>query len=103
MDSVWPWRVSDWLRIKTVGVKSNKTGIGARVVCTTQVDGKAHRQMDEVRSGGSYLSQGDLRVHFGLGEAREAAIEIHWPSGVVDRHEVRQVNRILTAVEGAKM
>ena len=46
-----------------------------------QEDGKAHRQMDEVRSGGSYISQSDLRVHFGLGEATSADLEVRWPSG----------------------
>ena len=71
--------------MKTVGVKSNRSGIGARVYCTTG----EHRQMDEVRSGGSYLSQSDFRVHFGLGKADRAEIEVRWPSGVVDRFTVR--------------
>src|ERR1700694_2512717 len=55
---------TNWLKVKTVGVKSNRSGIGARIYCTTQ---GGHRQMNEVRSGGSYISQNDLRVHFGLG------------------------------------
>src|SRR5262249_989177 len=41
--------------------------------------------MDEVRRGGSYISQNDLRGHFGLGQAKTADIEIHWPSRIVDR------------------
>jgi hypothetical protein len=86
----------NWIKIKTVGVKSNRSGIGARVVCTTP-DG--HRQMDEVRSGGSYISQSDLRVHFGLGAAASAEIVVQWPSGVVDRLRV-QANRVVTVVEG---
>ncbi|HKE25083.1 MAG TPA: CRTAC1 family protein [Bryobacteraceae bacterium] len=86
----------NWIKIKTVGVKSNRSGIGARVVCTTP-DG--HRQMDEVRSGGSYISQSDLRVHFGLGAATSAEIVVQWPSGVVDRLRV-QANRVVTVVEG---
>ena len=57
--------------------------------------------MDEVRSGGSYLSQSDLRVHFGLGKATTAAIEIHWPSGQVDKIPNVKANQVLVAVEGA--
>jgi hypothetical protein len=91
---------NNWLKVKTVGVKSNRTGIGARIYCTTAVDGKPHRQMDEVRSGGSYLSQSDLRVHFGLGTAETADLEIHWPSGTVDKLSRVKANRVITAVEG---
>jgi hypothetical protein len=56
--------------------------------------------MDEVRSGGSYISQNDLRVHFGLASAPTADIEIHWPSGLVDKLPGLAANRIYTAVEG---
>lgn len=91
---------NNWIKIKTVGVRSNRTGIGARIYCTTAVSGKPHRQMDEVRSGGSYISQSDLRVHFGLGTAATADIEVRWPSGVVDRLSQISVNRVLTIVEG---
>ena len=86
---------NNWLQVKTVGVKSNRTGLGARIYCTTGT----HRQMDEVRSGGSYLSQSDLRVHFGLGAASEADLEIRWPSGVVDSHLQVKANQVLIAVE----
>lgn len=89
-----------WLKVKTVGTKSNRSGIGARIICAAVIDGKNRRQMDEVRSGGSYLSQNDLRVHFGLGDARTADLEIHWPSGAVDRLAGVEVNRVITAVEG---
>lgn len=87
-----------WITVHTTGVKSNRSGIGARIVCVT---GK-HRQIDEVRSGGSYLSQNDLRVHFGLGAAMQAdLVEVHWPSGHVDR--VRDVpgDRIVRIKEGS--
>ena len=89
-----------WIKVKTVGTKSNRTGIGARVVCTTTVGGEPHRQMDEVRSGGSYISQSDLRVHFGLGEARSADLEVRWPSGTVDVLRGTAVDRVVTVVEG---
>ena len=84
-----------WIQIKCA-VKSNRSGIGARVYCITE----KHRQMDEVRSGGSYISQNDLRIHFGLGAADRAGIEVHWPSGIVDRLPGLTANRIYTVVEG---
>ena len=89
-----------WIKVKTVGTKSNRSGIGTRVYCTTEEDGKPHRQMDEVRSGGSYLSQSDLRIHFGLGAAASADLELHWPSGTVDRLTGLSPDRIVTVVEG---
>src|SRR5262249_42960683 len=91
---------NNWIKVKTTGTKSNRTGIGARIVCTTDIEGKPHRQMDEVRSGGSYISQGDLRVHFGLGAATTADLEVHWPSGLVDRIGKAQANRVVTVIEG---
>ena len=92
---------NNWVKIKAIGTKSNRSGIGTRVICTTTGSGGEHRQMDEVRSGGSYLSQSDLRVHFGLAAAKTADIEIRWPSGIVDRLSGVEVNRIITVVEGS--
>ena len=89
-----------WIKVKTVGTKSNRTGLGARIYCTTQEGGKDRRQMDEVRSGGSYLSQSDLRVHFGVSAATTANLEVRWPSGVVDRLPEIAVDRVVTVVEG---
>jgi hypothetical protein len=89
---------NNWVKLKLKGVKSNRSGIGARVICTTP---DSHRQMDEVRSGGSYLSQSDLRVHFGLGIASQVKIEVQWPSGTVDRLSLDKVNRIATILEGS--
>jgi len=88
---------NNWVKIKTVGVKSNRSGIGARIYCSTP----GHRQMDEVRSGSSYISQSDLRVHFGLGEAQIADIEIHWPSGVVDKLTGVKANQVVAVKEGS--
>jgi hypothetical protein len=83
--------------IKTIGVKSNRDGIGARVKI---VSGDL-AQMDEVRSGGSYISQNDLRLHFGLEKRTKIdLIEVRWPSGVVDKITGVGVNRILTIREG---
>ena len=88
---------NNWLKVKTIGTKSNRSGIGARVFCTPEGE---HRQMDEVRSGGSYMSQSDLRVHFGLGKATKADVEIHWPSGAIDKHAGVPANQVLIAEEG---
>jgi hypothetical protein len=64
--------------LKLIGTKSNRSAIGARVIVTAG----DLKQMKEVRSGGSYLSQNDLRLHFGLGiHAKIDSIEIQWPSG----------------------
>ncbi len=88
---------TNWLKIKMVGTKSNRSGIGARIYCVTA---GGHRQMDEVRSGNSYISQNDLRVHFGLGKAAKADLEIHWPSGQVDKLAGVAANQIFTVTEG---
>src|ERR1700730_11497707 len=83
--------------IKTIGVKSNRDGIGARV---TIVSGDL-RQVEDVHSGGSYISQNDLRLHFGL-ETRTKIdlIEVRWPSGAVDKITGASANKILTIKEG---
>jgi enediyne biosynthesis protein E4 len=88
---------NNWITLKLVGVKSNRSAIGARVRCTAE---GLRPQIDEVRSGGSYLSQNDMRIHFGLGEAATAEVEIAWPSGGKDQVKIAQVNRIVTVVEG---
>jgi hypothetical protein len=87
---------NNWLLVKTVGTKSNRSGIGARVICSTG----GHRQTDEVRSGGSYISQNDLRVHFGLGSAEKADLEVRWPSGVVDKVTGVAANQVVKITEG---
>src|SRR5256714_3502112 len=93
---------NNWLKVRTIGVKSNRSGIGARLSCVIKTDaGKELRLIDEVRSGGSYLSQSDLRVHFGLGKAaRVELLEINWPSGQVDRVPKVDVNRLVYVKEG---
>ncbi|MGI8567265.1 MAG: CRTAC1 family protein, partial [Pyrinomonadaceae bacterium] len=88
----------NWIKIRTVGVKSNRDGIGARIKCVTE-DGS---QIDEVRSGGSYYSQNDLRVHFGVGKSQKIkSIEIRWPSGQVDTLTDVAVNQTVYVKEGS--
>lgn len=88
--------LGNWLQVKLVGQRSNRSAIGARVTC---VAGKM-RQVREVRSGGSYYSQNDLRLHFGLGGAEVIEVlEITWPSGQTDRIRELRVNQLLTVEE----
>jgi hypothetical protein len=78
-------------------VKSNRDGIGARV----KVVSGDLIQKDEVRSGDSYISQSDLRLHFGLEKKTKIdLIEVTWPSGTVDRVTNLKVNRLFTIKEG---
>src|SRR5438876_658876 len=86
-----------WIEIKTIGRESDRDGIGARVEVRTG----AERQIDEARSGGSYLSQNDLKLHFGLGShATVDEITLRWPSGRVDRLRRVPSNRIIIVEEG---
>ncbi len=83
--------------IKTIGVKSNRDGIGARLKI---VSGDL-TQTDEVRSGDSYISQSDLRLHFGLEKRTKIdLIEVRWPSGAVDKITGVSANKVLTIKEG---
>ena len=73
-----PVTSNHWIELKLEGVKANRSAIGARV----RITAGGFTQVDEVRSGGSYLSQSDLRLHFGLGAAQKIdKIEIDWPGG----------------------
>ncbi len=85
-----------YLLVRTVGTKSNRDGIGARVIIS--VGGQT--QHAEVQSGGSYLSHNDLRLHFGLGKAeRVDRLEVRWPSGAVQVLSDIAVDQVLTVVE----
>jgi hypothetical protein len=86
-----------WLGVGTVGKHSNRDGIGASV--SVSAGGKTWVQ--EVRSGSSYLSSNDLRLHFGLGSAHKVdSIEIDWPSGLKESFEAPSIDRVLTLTEG---
>lgn len=92
-----------WIKVRTIGVKSNRSGIGARLRCVTQPPDESapHQQIDEVRSGGGYLSQSDLRVHFGLGKAAKVdLLEIRWPSGQVDTLKDVPADQVVYVEEG---
>lgn len=86
-----------WLSVKVVGTRSNRSAIGARVMVTA--GGK--KQTREVLSGSSYLSQSDLRQHFGLGgDSKVDHIEVRWPSGTVDREKGVKADQFVTIREG---
>ena len=93
----------NWLKVRPMGTTSNRSGIGARLRCVTHPpdEPKPHQQIDEVRSGGSYISQNDLRVHFGIGKAEKVdLLEIHWPSGQVDTLKDIKPNQLIVVKEG---
>ena len=87
-----------WIAFKTIGTKSNRDGIGARITIRA---GK-RLLVDEVRSGSSYYSQSDMRVHFGLGSVMKLdSVEIRWPSGLTERFDNVAVDQINTVKEGS--
>jgi len=87
-----------WIAIRTVGTKSNRDGIGARISVTA---GK-RTLVDEVRSGSSYNSSSDLRVHFGLGSTTKVdSVHIRWPSGLQEHFDNLPVDSIQTLQEGS--
>jgi hypothetical protein len=86
-----------WLLLRLVGTRSNRSAIGARVRVVTGRES----QISEVRGGGSYLSQNDLRVHAGLGAASKAdRVEVRWPNGFEEVWEDVAGNQLLTLEEG---
>jgi enediyne biosynthesis protein E4 len=96
----------NWIKIRTVGKKSNRAGIGARISVTTHpvAGDKPFVQIEEVRSGGSYYSQNDLRIHFGLDRAEKAdVVEIKWPSGAKDTLKDLAANNLYVIEEGGKI
>ena len=86
-----------WIRIKTIGTRSNRDGYGARV----EVTAGGLTQTGEVRANSSYLSASDRRIHFGLGQATEVdKIVIHWPSGTTDTILSQKADEDLVVREG---
>lgn len=87
-----------WIGFQLTGTKSNKMALNARI----RVISGELKQLDEVRSSGSYLSQNDLRLHFGLGEHRQADhVEIQWPSGAREILSDLEADRFYCVTEGS--
>ncbi|UCE07537.1 MAG: VCBS repeat-containing protein, partial [bacterium] len=89
---------NNWLTIKTIGIQSNKSGIGTRVKIVTANS----VQIREVSGGSGFHAQNSLPLEFGLGTATSVdTIEIRWPSGTVDVYtRISAVNQVYEAVEG---
>ena len=87
---------NNWITVDTVGTKSNREGIGARIEVVSQ---SGIHQWGTVSTAGSYQSAGDKRVHFGLGADKKCRLVIHWPSGIVQIQENIAANQILKVTE----
>jgi hypothetical protein len=87
---------NNWILIKCVGTRSNRSAIGTRVKVTTE----GHSQVADVMSGSGYYSQNDLRLHFGLGRAATvASLEVAWPSGVKETYRDVGANQLVVIQE----
>jgi hypothetical protein len=88
--------VNHWLTVNLVGRDSNREGLGARITAGVGPS----KQVAETHGGGSYLSESDHRAHFGLGGSRSvSALEVHWPSGAIDRMENVPADQTVTIEE----
>jgi predicted nucleotidyltransferase len=86
----------NWLKVSTMGTRSNRDGIGARI----NVVIGARVQMREIAAGTSFLSNSELRAHFGIGEAKRIDLmEIRWPSGAVQKFADIEANQWLVVAE----
>ena len=87
----------NWILVKVRGTQSNRNGIGARVV----VESGDMSQLDEVRSGGSYMSQNDMRLHFGVGDAEKITrINVRWPGGLDESFGPFDAGQLVVLEEG---
>ena len=87
----------NWIILQMLGRQSNRSGIGARVTLVAE----NRKQLDEVRSGGSYISQNDLRLHFGIGSGVSVErIEVAWPSGRKEAFLDLKANQVVVLEEG---
>lgn len=90
-------KAGHWIKLRLVGTKSNRNAVGAKV----SLSAGGLTQVDEVRSGDSYISHSDWRLHFGLGAATKVdAITIRWPSGATNKLVNTPVDRVTTVTEG---
>jgi hypothetical protein len=89
--------VHNWLKVRCIGTRSNRSAIGARV--TVSYGGK--RQAQEITAQSSFYSVNDRRLHFGVGKETTAQVAVRWPNGLVETYQNVAVNRVLTVREGA--
>ena len=89
--------MNSWLLVRLVGTRTNRAAIGSRVI----LEAEGHQQIQEVRSGGSFCSQSDLRLHFGLGRASEVThLTVKWLGGGQEAFEHVPANRPVVIQEG---
>jgi hypothetical protein len=87
-----------WIAFKTIGTRSNRDGIGAKI----RVKAGDRMLVDEVRSGSSYDSNNDMRVHFGLGSATKLEwVEVRWPSGLTEKFANVRIDAVNNLKEGS--
>jgi len=86
-----------WLKVKLIGVRSNRSAIGATVIAAYG----GRKQAQSVAAQSSYLSVNDSRLHFGLGSSVSADLEIRWPSGLRELVKAVPADRLITIREGA--
>jgi hypothetical protein len=86
-----------WVSFELTGTKSNRQALNARI----KIVAGGVTQFSEIHSGGSYLSQSDLRVHFGLGPTKKIdRVEIHWPSGAIEQLSALDSDKFYSILEG---
>jgi hypothetical protein len=87
-----------WFTMRLAGTTSNRSAIGAKVT----IEAGGRRQVAEVRSGGSYISHNDSRVHFGLGDATGVdSLTVRWPTGKMQTERSLAADRFYVAVKAA--
>jgi hypothetical protein len=86
-----------WLKVRLVGVKSNRSAIGATVIATYG----EHKQAQALVAQSGYLSVNDRRLHFGLGPEKSAGLEVYWPSGFREQVKAVPADRLITIREGS--
>jgi hypothetical protein len=90
-----------WIGLQLAGTKSNRSALGAHVTVQGTAAGKPRVWVDEVRSGSSYNSSSDLRLHFGLGpQPKLTALTVRWPGGALELFPAPELDRFTTLVEG---
>ena len=90
--------INNWLNVKLIGNTCNHSAIGSHVILTAE----NMRQIREVRSGSSYLSQSDLRLHFGLGNYNIVDLEVRWPNGKMEEFRQVESNQFIKIIEGTR-
>src|SRR5438876_552794 len=86
-----------WLKVKLVGTKSNRSAIGATVIAHYG----AKQQAQPVLSQSSFFSANDLRLHFGRGAQKSGDVEVHWPSGAVEKLKTVTADQLIVVKEGS--